>query len=106
MSVTENTLARLRAQESYSIVLGGAISKPPETPEYKIHYKPVEVSSSCRQANQVIIRSGTEKPKYRPRTALGKKLMALRNQAIAKGLTLLNSNEIIEEVHTRRGEVT
>jgi len=31
--------------------------------------------------------------------------MALRNQAIAKGLTLLDADEIIEEVRRRRGEV-
>jgi len=36
---------------------------------------------------------------------LGKKLMDLRNEAIAKGLTLLNADEIIEEVNRRRGEV-
>jgi hypothetical protein len=32
--------------------------------------------------------------------------MDLRNQAIAKGLTLLDADEIIEEVSRRRGEVS
>jgi hypothetical protein len=45
-----------------------------------------------------------ESPGYRPKTELGRKLMALRNQALAKGLTLLDADGIIEEVRRRRGE--
>ena len=37
-----------------------------------------------------------------PKTELGKKLLKLRNQAIANGLTLLDADEIIEEVKRRR----
>lgn len=47
----------------------------------------------------------TEKRKYQPRTALGERLIAIREQAIAKGLRLLNADEIIEEVRRRRGEI-
>jgi len=118
MSVTDFTLARSRSQESYSVVnrpvalfamlslLTGAISAPFEFSEQKSYCKAVEVSSSCCQASQITVWGGTEKPRYRPRTALGEKLIALRNQAIAKGLRLLNADEITEEILRRRGEIT
>ncbi len=32
--------------------------------------------------------------------------MAFRKQAIAKGLPLLNADEIIDEIRRRRGELT
>ncbi len=40
-----------------------------------------------------------------PRTALGKRLLALRNKAIAAGLRLLNEEEVLEEIRRRRGEL-
>lgn len=40
-----------------------------------------------------------------PRTPLGKKLLALRTQAIKAGMKLLNANEVLEEVKRRRGEI-
>ena len=40
-----------------------------------------------------------------PRTELGRKLLALRNQAIQAGMKLLTEDEILEEVRRRRGEV-
>lgn len=39
-----------------------------------------------------------------PATPLGKKLLALRENAIAEGMELLNEDEILEEVKRRRGE--
>lgn len=39
-----------------------------------------------------------------PKTPLGKKLLALRENAIAEGMELLNEDEILEEVMRRRGE--
>lgn len=38
-------------------------------------------------------------PDYVPKTELGKELLALRNKAISKGMTLLNADEIIGEDH-------
>lgn len=40
-----------------------------------------------------------------PRTALGKKLLDLRNRAIASGIRLLSEDEVLEEVRRRRGEI-
>ena len=37
-----------------------------------------------------------------PKTAFGKKLMELRNAAIAKGMPLMTVDEILEEVTRRR----
>lgn len=39
-----------------------------------------------------------------PATPLGKKLLALRKKAIAKGMKLLDEDEILEEISRRRGE--
>ena len=43
--------------------------------------------------------------KYVPKTALGEKLAALRNAAIANGMPLMTAEEISEELARRRGEV-
>lgn len=40
-----------------------------------------------------------------PRTALGLKLMSLRNRAIASGMKLWSENEILTEVKRRREEL-
>lgn len=42
---------------------------------------------------------------YAPKTRLGKRLFAIREQAIAQGLRLLTEDEIRNEVMLRRGEV-
>jgi len=76
-----------------------------EIPPQKPYYGYIEASGSTFPACRIIPRDFTESPIYSPKTALGKKLMDLRNQAIAKGLKLLNADEIIEEVNRRRGEV-
>jgi hypothetical protein len=41
---------------------------------------------------------------YQPRTPLAKKLLAIRERAIAKGMILLNEEEVLKEVESRRGE--
>ena len=116
MSVTEEIFARLGSEGTYSILTASAVltamlllpcgpnasasAIPPQRP----YYRSIEASGSS-PACRITARDFTEKPSYRPKTALGKKLMDLRNQAIAKGLTLLDADEIIEEVSRRRGEV-
>jgi hypothetical protein len=46
-----------------------------------------------------------EPKEFMPRTDLGKKLLSLRNQAIARGMRLLTEDEVLEEVKRRRGEI-
>ena len=46
--------------------------------------------------------SGQEKD-FAPKTELGKKLYALRMQAIASGMKLFSQEEVLEEVKRRRG---
>jgi len=41
---------------------------------------------------------------YKPRTALGRKLWALRQQMVASGNPLLSWNELESEIAERRGE--
>lgn len=45
-----------------------------------------------------------ERGAFIPRTALGAKLLALRNRAVASGMQLLSEDEILDEVARRRGE--
>lgn len=40
-----------------------------------------------------------------PKTELGKRLLDLRNRAIASGIRLLSEDEVLEEVRRRRGEI-
>ena len=114
MSVTEEIFARLGSEGTYlvSVVISAMLLLPcgPNTSGSAItpkrpYYKAIEASGSSFPACRITARDFTEKHKYQPKTALGERLMALRNQAIAKGLTLLDADEIIEEVRRRRGEV-
>lgn len=41
---------------------------------------------------------------YKPRTALGKKLLELRRRIIAEGVPLLTAQGVAREVRKRRGE--
>jgi hypothetical protein len=117
MSVTEEILAHLGLDGTYSILTASAVlsamlllpcgpnASSAAIPPQKPYYKAIEASGSSFPACRITASDFTEKPRYRPKTALGERLMALRNQAIAKGLTLLNADEIIAEVRRRRGEV-
>lgn len=117
MSVTEQIFARLLAEETYSVVtkpaalfamlslLSGALPAPTVIPHKIPYIKAIEVSDSYSQVCRTTEWGTTEKREYRPKTALGERLMALRNKAIAKGIILLDRNEIDEEVRRRRGEI-
>ena len=114
MSVTEEIFARLGSEGTYlvSAVITAMLLLPcgpnpsaSAIPPQRPHYRYIETSGSSFPACRITARDFTEKHKYQPKTALGERLMALRNQAIAKGLTLLDADEIIEEVRRRRGEV-
>lgn len=116
MSITEQTLARLRSAESYCAgpaaivamltLLSGDVMVPPAVPAQKPCIISIESSSSSFQACRITSWSDTEKRRYQPRTALGEKLIAIREQAMAKGLRLLDADEIVEEVRLRRGEIS
>jgi hypothetical protein len=43
--------------------------------------------------------------KFAARTPLGKKLVAIRERAIAGGMKLLTEAQITEEIESRRGEL-
>lgn len=42
--------------------------------------------------------------KFKPQTELGKKLLEIRQQAIAKGMQLKTTDEILAEIREDRGE--
>lgn len=113
MSVTEEIFARLGSEGTYlvSAVITamfllpcGSNAPASAIPPQRPYYKAIEASGSSFSACRIAAGDFTGKHKYRPKTALGERLMALRNQAIAKGLKLLDADEIIEEVRRRRGE--
>jgi len=118
MTITEPILARLRSEESFWGVtrpaalfailafLSADITYSPEILPRKPYYKVIEASSSSSPVCDIILWDRTEKPKYQPRTILGARLMAIREQAIAKGLRLLDADEVIEEMRRRRGEIS
>lgn len=50
-------------------------------------------------------KSGATESAFVPKTALVKKLLEIRNRAISKGMKLLSSEEISEEIKLRRGGI-
>ena len=117
MSVTEEIFARLGSEGTHRFLTASAVITATEESQKAKHqdhkakgaqrhyYKAIDASGSSFPACRITARDFTEKHKYQPKTVLGERLMALRNQAIAKGLILLDADEIIEEVRRRRGEV-
>jgi hypothetical protein len=45
-----------------------------------------------------------KKKAFIPKTPFGRRLLQLREQAIAEGMTLMTADEILNEVKKRRGE--
>ena len=117
MTITEQIIARLRSEESYwgvtrptalfaiLALLCGDITTPIAYSAQKPYYKVIEGSSPSSSVCSITRWSGLDRRAYQPKTPLGKKLMALRNQAIAKGLRLLDADGISEEIRRRRGEI-
>ncbi|HAF49800.1 MAG TPA: hypothetical protein DCL04_01645 [Synergistaceae bacterium] len=64
---------------------------------------PVSREKSTTQVTEVI--TSKWETGFTPHTVLGKKLIALRNKAIAAGVQLLSEEEVLEEVKRRRGEL-
>lgn len=64
---------------------------------------PVEQEISTYQATKIT--PSHWESDFVPKTALGKRLLELRNKAVAAGMRLLSEDEILEEVRRRRGEI-
>lgn len=111
MTITDIIKSRYQSQGTYSVSLGydilAQILDPkdadlafPETIS-AFDYQLDGIQGSSFQTSEISM----ELHKYKPKTALGKKLLALRQQAIRRGLRLLSAEEIIQEVKRRRGEL-
>lgn len=74
-----------------------------EVPRWVAFVFPIGKEQSTNQMTEV--RPAEWVGGFIPRTELGKRLVALRNKAIATGMRLLNEEEILEEVRRRRGEL-
>lgn len=68
-----------------------------------VFMSPVSREKSTTQVTEVI--SSKWETGFTPQTVLGKKLISLRNKAIAAGVQLLSEEEVLEEVKRRRGEL-
>jgi hypothetical protein len=117
MSITEGALSKNYSQESctvtntptymqvfFSRLAEGAAGEPfviKQTPKY---YGAIEVGGAVSQVSIIAIPGWSERRFYEPKTRLGKRLMALREHAIAQGLPLLDADDIVEEIHSRRRE--
>ena len=64
---------------------------------------PVGREKSTSQATKVI--PSHWETGFVPRTALGKRLIALRTKAVTAGMRLLTEEEVLVEVKRRRGEI-
>lgn len=68
-----------------------------------VFMSPVSREKGTTQVTKVI--SSKWETGFTPQTVLGKKLISLRNKAIAAGMQLLSEEEVLEEVKRRRGEL-
>lgn len=68
-----------------------------------VFMSPVSREKGTTQVTKVI--SSKWETGFTPQTVLGKKLISLRNKAIAAGVQLLSEEEVLEEVKRRRGEL-
>jgi len=114
MSLTENNIARRRGLETTSLtgvsttivaamLSGSLVVTPIMLPRNYAPYTINEVSPANRISK---IDTWTDRESYyQPRTVLGKRLLAIRSRAISKGLTLLDSDEIMSELYQRQGDI-
>lgn len=64
---------------------------------------PVGPEASTSQTTQVLWEG--EAQRWVPRTDFGRRLLALRQEAIRSGVRVLTRDEVLEEVRRRRGEL-
>lgn len=115
MSLTENNIAPKRALETTSItgtsvsilviaMLSGTLATASLNLNGKYEHYTINEVPSAKQITKIITWSDKENY-FQPMTPLGKRLLAIRNRAISKGLTLLDADEILSELSRRRGDL-
>jgi len=102
-------------KESFaSVIKGGAVASvlplltlsPGELPAKKVESPyVVQAQEGASHVAQIDYISRWDENKSQPRTPLGKRLWAIRERAIANGMSLLSEDEILKEIEFRRGEV-
>lgn len=120
MSLVDHGIVELKTQESWkSTTLAGlaaasilpfslnvAASAGALSVDAHKHYViQIESSAVSFVTKLEIPTEDTKKPTFRPKTALGERLQALRSKAIGDGMRLLSADEVVEEVMRRRGEI-
>lgn len=88
-------------EPTFPIAMPGLAEKNPVWISFVL---PLGLEESSYQVTE-IIPLGAQK-EFVPRTALGRKLLSLRQRAIASGMQLLSEDEVLAEVRRRRGETT
>jgi hypothetical protein len=114
MTLTDYKTAELFSRESSNwlfaknALLVGALSSvvvalPYAHLAHKGNYYGYTNATSGTSQTSMFMHSMSLKKPFMPRTDLGKKLLELRNKAIAKGMPLLDQDDILLEVQKRRG---
>jgi predicted nucleic acid-binding protein len=111
MTVTESLTNDFVARKAYGVTIAAPLGVMAEVPGKEISAGfPVWISfvfpispekSSCQITEMIFPGEVVE---FVPRTALGRKLAALRSRAINSRMLLLSEEEVLEEVRRRRGE--
>jgi hypothetical protein len=120
MSLTDNNLVRSLANESTSVMesmgkgpsiltvalLAGALIGTPAVLE-KEHDSSSIIGVTIVHSYTAKVATWTDSAGdyFTPRTSLGRKLLEIRKQAIARGLSLMHADDIILELSRRRGEL-
>jgi|GEM_PF-1963409 len=115
LSASERSLAPMKAKETAAItVIFGCFLLSPQNIEgptaAAAREKEVIIESSVpvrrMSSSNTIITLMEKRPGFTPKSELGKRLLAIRERAIAGGLKLLTEEEILHEVMLRRGDVS
>lgn len=65
----------------------------------------IQIQEARSSVSRIEFGSSVVVQEYQPRTPLAKKLLAIRERAIAKGMVLLTKEEVFREIESRRGEI-
>jgi hypothetical protein len=71
----------------------------------RVRKKNVPATTGAKKAGANKARQVAKDFSFTPRTELGKKLWELRSRAVASGMKLLNSDELQQEILSRRAGV-
>lgn len=101
---TTGTVITRPSESSFGTVLHQSLTEPVRRPLWSW----VSVSTPVGRVNRTYrlsrVRVGSMEPIFVPRSKLGRKLVALRKQALGSGMTLWDAERILATIRRNRGE--